>query len=202
LTNIQPLTEASKVWEEAKDTFFIVDPLVGTKEFIKRNGEFTVNIALVHAGQAVAGVVFAPALSELFYGSKGVGVFKKDDQGTRSISNSTASFEQPLRVVGSRSHGTDNLNQWSQKFNFPYLFSGVVSTLKFCRIAEGQADVYSRFSPTSQWDTAAGHAILELAGGRVVGINGEPLSYSLKTSILNSEFIEFRAELTYTCSTI
>lgn len=189
LSHIQPLTEASRVWEQAKETFFLVDPLDGTKEFIKRNGEFTVNIALVHAGKPVAGVVFAPALNELFYGSRGVGVFKKDAQGTRPISTSPVSLDQPLRVVGSRSHDTEKLNQWLQTLNRQYTFSGVGSSLKFCRIAEGQADVYPRFGPTSQWDTAAGHAILELAGGRVAGINGQPITYSLNSSILNSAFI-------------
>lgn len=192
LTNIQPLTEACKVWEDAKETYFLVDPLDGTKEFIQRNGEFTVNIALVHAGKPVAGVVFAPALNELFFGSEGVGVFKKDAQGTRPISTFTSSLDQPLRVVGSRAHGTEKLNQWLQTLNRPHTFSGVGSSLKFCRIAEGQADVYPRFGPTSQWDTAAGHAILDLAGGRVLGINGEPVIYRLNSSILNSEFIAWR----------
>lgn len=191
LYHVQPLTEASKVWVQAKETFFLVDPLDDTKEFIKRNGEFTVNIALVHAGKPVAGVVFAPALNELFYGSRGVGVFKKDAKGTKPISSSPASFDQPLRIMGSRSHGTDKLNQWLQTLNRPYTFSGVGSSLKFCRIAEGRAEVYPRFGPISQLDNAAGHAILELAGGRVAGINGQPITYSLNSSILNIEFVAF-----------
>jgi 3'(2'), 5'-bisphosphate nucleotidase len=189
LTIIQPLTEASKVWEQAKETFFLVDPLDGTKEFIKRSGEFTVNIALVHAGQPVAGVVFAPALDELFYGAQGLGVFKQDAHGTRSISTRPVYTDQALRVMGSRSHGTEQLEQWLQSLNRPYTFVGAGSSLKFCRIAEGQADVYPRFSPTSQWDTAAGQAILELAGGRVVDMTGEPMTYSLDACILNPYFV-------------
>lgn len=174
---------------EAKETFFLVDPLDGTKEFIKRNGEFTVNIALVHAGQPVAGVVFAPALDELFYGALDMGVYKKDAHGTRSISISLPSSNQPLRVIGSRSHGTDQLDQWLQTLGRPYTFVGAGSSLKFCRLAEGQADVYPRFGPTSQWDTAAGQAILELAGGQVLDMEGEPITYGMDAPILNPAFI-------------
>jgi 3'(2'),5'-bisphosphate nucleotidase len=191
VNRIQAMTQATEVWERVKETFFLVDPLDGTKEFIKRNGEFTVNIALVHACRPVAGVVFAPALDELFYGAQNLGVFKQDAHGTRSISTRPVCTDQALRVMGSRSHGTEQLEQWLQSLNRPYTFVGAGSSLKFCRIAEGQADVYPRFGPTSQWDTAAGQAILEFAGGRVENMEGAPLTYSLDRPILNSAFTAF-----------
>lgn len=174
---------------EEPNTFFLVDPLDGTKEFVNRNGEFTVNIALIHSGRPVAGVVFAPALNELFYGAQGVGVFKQDAQGIRVISTRVIDPNHPLRIMGSRSHGADRLNQWMQLLNRSYTFVAAGSSLKFCRIAEGSADMYPRFGPTSQWDTAAAQAVLELAGGCVTDLNGVVLSYGLKRPILNPDFI-------------
>jgi 3'(2'), 5'-bisphosphate nucleotidase len=173
----------------ADGTFFLVDPLDGTREFLQRNGEFTVNIALVQAGQPVAGVVYAPALDELFFGAAGLGVFKRDATGTRPIRTSALLPGQTLRVLGSRSHGADRVQQWLAGLNRPYSFVPAGSSLKFCRVAEGAADVYPRLGPTSQWDTAAAQAIVELAGGVVLDLQGQPLRYGTHRSALNPEFM-------------
>lgn len=175
--------------EAATDTFFLVDPLDGTKEFLKRNDEFTVNIGLVHLGQVIAGVVFAPALGELFYAAKGLGAWKQGRQAPKAIKVANQVQGQPVRVTGSRSHGGEALAKWMARLPAQHTFLAVGSSLKFCRIAEGQADIYPRLGPTSQWDTAAGHCVLEVAGGSVTDLYGEPLSYGLDRPVLNPEFI-------------
>jgi 3'(2'),5'-bisphosphate nucleotidase len=169
--------------------FFLVDPLDGTKEFLKRNDEFTVNIALIIDGQPVAGVVLAPALGELFYAAQGEGAWKKDADGVHAISPRSHDGVRPLRVMGSRSHGADKLNAWLDNLNHVHTFTAAGSSLKFCRIAEGLADIYPRFGPTSQWDTAAAQAVLEISGGMVVDMTGVPLHYGLDRPILNPEFL-------------
>lgn len=136
--------------------FFLVDPLDGTTEFLKRNGEFTVNIALIYQGKVVAGVVFAPALNELFCSSKGFGAWSIIDGKVRELRVSPMQFEQSLRVIGSRSHGADKVDAWLQTLGRRSEFKSIGSSLKFCRIAQGKADIYPRFGPTNQWDTAAG----------------------------------------------
>lgn len=175
----------------ATDTFFLVDPLDGTKEFLKRNDEFTVNIALVHQGQAIAGIVLAPALGELFYAAQGLGAWQRDTQGQGPRAMQTATYHagQPLRVTGSRSHGGEALVAWLSRLPHGHTFAAVGSSLKFCRIAAGQADIYPRFGPTSQWDTAAAQCVLEAAGGAVVDFSGAPLRYGLDKPVLNPEFV-------------
>lgn len=177
------------------DRFFLVDPLDGTKEFLKRNGEFTVNVALVEDGEPVAGVVLAPALDELFYAARGLGAWKRDSTGLRPIATAHRSPTDPLRVMGSRSHGADKLNAWLATLKNEHTFVAAGSSLKFCRIAEGQADLYPRFGPTSQWDTAAAQAVLEVAGGVVADWQGEPLRYGLDRPVLNPEFVAVGDEL-------
>ena len=169
--------------------FFLVDPLDGTKEFLKRNGEFTVNIAWIAGGEPVMGVVYAPALGELFYAAKGLGAWKRDASGTRSISCRKFDGSGPLRIIGSRSHGGDALATWMAGLRCEHDFVAAGSSLKFCRIAEGQADIYPRFGPTSQWDTAAAHCVLVQAGGNVANLAGEPLLYGLDLPQLNPEFV-------------
>lgn len=183
------LSEESVSQGQQTKRFFLVDPLDGTKEFLKRNGEFTVNIALVEDGRAVAGVVFAPALNELFYAAKGVGAWKRDSTGERPIATSAHDPTRPLRVMGSRSHGGDKLLTWLTTLKNEHTLVAIGSSLKFCRIAEGSADIYPRLGPTSQWDTAAAQAILEVAGGAVINLQGEPLRYGLDRPVLNPEFI-------------
>lgn len=172
-----------------EETFFLVDPLDGTKEFIQRNGEFTVNIALIHSGKPVAGVVYAPALNALYFGALGQGVFRQDANGTCPIGTAKLVTGKAVRVIGSRSHGADRLKLWLNNLNRSYSFVAAGSSLKFCRVAEGEADVYPRFGPTSQWDTAAAQAILELAGGCVISPDGDDLAYGVERPVLNTEFM-------------
>lgn len=162
---------------ELGDRFFVVDPLDGTKEFIKRNGEFTVNIALVENGAPVMGVVTAPALGKAFFGSS-AGAFACDltaDGYGPQHPISTAN-KGPMRVVASRSHKNPLLANICNEFSVEADVS-VGSSLKFCLLAQGDAQFYPRLTPTCEWDTAAGQAVLEAAGGAVVRIDGTPLGY-------------------------
>jgi len=185
------LSEESRSTGSASDEiFFLVDPLDGTKEFLKRNDEFTVNIALVYRARPVAGVVYAPALGEMFYAARDLGAWKKDRQGERAIATTRqGAGASKLRVMGSRSHGGDKLTAWLAQLPCDHAFVGAGSSLKFCRIAEGAADIYPRFGPTSQWDTAAAQCVLELAGGAVTDLQGQTLLYGLDRPILNTEFL-------------
>lgn len=173
---------------KAHRTFFLVDPLDGTKEFIKRNGEFTVNIALVHENRAVAGVVYAPAVDALYFGSLEHGSWKRENGILSKLELSEGKTSMPLRVISSRSHSSPEQEAWLQSLSPGYTFIGAGSSLKFCRIAEGGADVYPRLAPTSQWDTAAAQSILEAAGGRVVDMQGTPIRYGTDMPVLNPWF--------------
>jgi 3'(2'), 5'-bisphosphate nucleotidase len=169
--------------------FFLVDPLDGTREFLKRNDEFTVNIALIDDGAPVAGVVFAPALDQLYFAAQGLGAFRRDPGGDVRLQPQAPAAGQSLRVIGSRSHGGEALSAWLQKLTVPHTFVAAGSSLKFCRLAEGAADIYPRHGPTSQWDTAAAQAVLECAGGAVHDPSGAPLRYGLERPVLNPFFI-------------
>lgn len=178
-------------------TFFLIDPLDGTKEFIKKNGEFTVNIALIIESELHVGIVYAPALGELFYAGKGLGAYKMLTNNHTLIGKPLSLDNQllkhpTLRIVASRSHGSDDLNMWLNQLNLNYDLISYGSSLKFCRLAENSADVYPRFGLTSQWDTAAGQCILECSGGVVLDNNQDPLKYSLSRNILNPNFISYR----------
>lgn len=171
--------------------FFLVDPLDGTREFLKRNGEFTVNIALVSGGRPVAGVVFAPATGETYFAARGLGAWQETADGA-SVSLLSTPGPAPgaaLRVLGSRSHANDALSRWLAQLEVEHTFVPAGSSLKFCRIAQGLADIYPRHGPTCQWDTAAGQAVLEHAGGAVLDARGQPLVYGLDRPILNPHFI-------------
>jgi 3'(2'), 5'-bisphosphate nucleotidase len=183
------LSEESVSAGPAPATFFLVDPLDGTKEFLKRNDEFTVNIALVRDGEPVAGVVQAPALGELFFAARGLGAWKRVGDRTLPIRTTPSRPDHPLRVMGSRSHGGDALAQWLGRLAADHCFVAAGSSLKFCRIAEGQADIYPRLGPTSQWDTAAAQAVLQEAGGAVLDAQGRPLRYGLDRPMLNGHFV-------------
>lgn len=167
--------------------FWLVDPLDGTREFIKRNGEFTVNIALVKNHEPVLGVLAVPATDVIYTGVRGLGAQRiAAGQQVQTISTRTAP-PVPI-IVGSRSHGADSLDNFLHKLGNHRLDS-VGSALKFCRVAEGSADCYPRFGPTSEWDTAAGQAIVEAAGGAVFDMSGHVLSYNRRESLLNPHFI-------------
>ena len=180
-------------WAERRrwDSYWLVDPLDGTKEFISKNGEFTVNIALIQGGQPVVGVVHVPATGMSWYGCVGVGAFRRDQDGQASpIKVRKLLPGKPVKVVASRSHRGELLDGYLAKLG-PHETVSRGSSLKFCLVAEGTADVYPRLGPTSEWDTAAGHAVLLAAGGQVVAVDGSPLAYNAKESLLNPHFIGF-----------
>lgn len=181
--------ESASVGCKDENAFFLVDPLDGTKEFLNQNDEFTVNIALVNDGQVIAGVVLAPALGQLFCAARGLGAWVCEGQRIRTLQVSSYQTLTPLRVIGSRSHGREALSAWLARLPEKHTFVAAGSSLKFCRIAEGQADIYPRFGPTSQWDTAAAQCVLEMAGGAVVDFTGRRLRYGLERSVLNPQFV-------------
>lgn len=159
------------------ERYFVVDPLDGTKEFIKRNGEFTVNIGLVEHGRPIMGVVLAPATGELFVGdSEGAWSAKVVDGTITGRQAITVGLLSGLRIVASRSHGHAALEHLCQSMDVESDVS-VGSSLKFCLLARGDAQLYPRFTPTCEWDTAAGQAVLEAAGGAVVTLDGAPMRY-------------------------
>lgn len=192
--------------------FWLVDPLDGTKEFVKRNGEFTVNIALVDAGEAVAGFVYAPALGLLYVGARGVGAYlleREPGSGFGPLADYggmpadamrlprpvPGAASRTLRVVASRSHrnaATDQIiGQFARKYDAVEIV-GSGSSLKLCLVAEGRADLYPRLAPTMEWDTAAAQAVVEAAGATCTRYpEGDPLRYN-KKSLLNPHFLVAR----------
>lgn len=169
--------------------YWLVDPLDGTKEFIKRNGEFTVNIALIEDHRAVLGVVVAPAKQLEYSGILGQGAFKLEDGQQRPI-GVTRPAAEPLRIVGSRSHASADVLAYVEALG-PHVLKPMGSSLKICLVAEGEADIYPRLGPTSEWDTAAAQAILESAGGSMIDTVGRPLGYNSKEHLLNPHFLAF-----------
>ena len=170
-------------------TYWLIDPLDGTKEFIKKNDEFTVNIALVRDHKAILGVVHVPATGVTFHGEAGKGAFRTTDGNTMQI-HATAEARSPLRVAGSRSHAGSSLQRFLDSVGEHEIVS-MGSSLKLCLVAEGEADIYPRLGPTSEWDTAAAQAVVEAAGGMVTDTAGTPLQYNTKESLLNPEFLVF-----------
>lgn len=215
LTELSPrlpvLSEEGKdiPYEERKrwEYFWLVDPLDGTKEFVKRNGEFTVNIALMHGNKPVAGMIYIPEKRTYYFAAEGLGAYKLVSDSTslprlsfgdllkkaqRLPSNSRKVRDgRPLGIIGSRSHASKEFGEFieAMKENYPdatILSAG--SSLKFCLVAEGAADIYPRFGPTMEWDTAAGQCIVEESGGVVVDMSRKRLAYN-KESLLNTDFI-------------
>jgi 3'(2'), 5'-bisphosphate nucleotidase len=160
----------------AGERFWLVDPLDGTKEFISRNGEFTVNIALIEQGEPVLGVVYAPALDRLYAGARGAGAFREAG-GQREAIACRAPGPDGLVVVASRSHGDEAALDRFLAGRRVASVAQAGSSLKLCLLAEGTADVYPRLGRTMEWDIAAGHAVVGAAGGRVVDLEGRPLRY-------------------------
>lgn len=170
--------------------YWLIDPLDGTREFVKKNDQFTINIALIDNQRPVLGVVYAPAYDTLWYGAEGAGAFKQQGGDTpQTMATVTANTDKP-RVLVSRSHrGPDVDALLAQMPDFEPVSMG--SSLKFCVIAEGTADFYPRLGPTSEWDTAAAHAVLLAAGGEVTDTQGRALRYNTKDSLLNPSFLAF-----------
>jgi len=174
------------------DRYWLIDPLDGTREFVNRNGEFTVNIALIADGRPVFGVVHVPVQGKTYIGCEGYGAERRvDGEAPRKI-QVAATSASPVRVVGSRSHRGASLDAFIDKLGACELVP-MGSSLKFCVVAEGRADVYPRLGPTSEWDTAAAQAVLEQAGGSVVTLDGKSMKYNQKDDILNPHFLAIGA---------
>jgi len=169
---------------------WMVDPLDGTKEFLARNDEFSVNIALIDQGQAVLGVILAPVTGVAYVAAKGLGSYRIDAQGRHAIQVATA--QAPIKLLSSRRHGLQRLEAFEQAVGARW---GEVTTqpkgssLKLCAVAEGSAHASPRFGPTSEWDTAAAQIIIEEAGGYLVNSQGRPFRYNQRQSLLNDDFV-------------
>jgi 3'(2'), 5'-bisphosphate nucleotidase len=181
-----------EVFAQRRDwpTLWLVDPLDGTREFVKRNGEFSVNIALVEAGEPVLGVISGPARSVTYAATRGGGAFRRGADGVHTPIHVQLPASQPLRVLGSRSFGDARLDRKLEELG-PQRRISLGSALKFGLLAEGAGDLYVRRGPTSEWDTAAGHAVVLEAGGRVVDLAGQPLRYNARTDVINPSFIAY-----------
>lgn len=179
----------SQQHRSASGTFWLVDPLDGTREYLARNGEFTVNIALVQRGRSVWGAVFAPALDVLYWGGAGLGAWRADRSGVQPIRVASPEMAGAVRwrVLASKSHMTPETAAVIGQLGV-YELVQAGSSLKFCRIAEGAADLYPRLGPTCEWDTAAAQAVLEGAGGVVLDGRHQPLRYG-KPDVLNPHFV-------------
>jgi 3'(2'), 5'-bisphosphate nucleotidase len=180
----------SLVHRQSHGRFWLVDPLDGTKEFIARNGEFTVNIALIEDGRCVLGIVYAPAIDVLYWGGAGLGAFRCIGGQTAAIKVAASNLGKASRVVASKSHLNEATRSLIDRLGEVSLVQAG-SSLKFCRVAEGEADIYPRLAPTCEWDTAAAQAVLEGAGGVVVDLQRAPLRYG-KPDVLNPSFIATR----------
>ncbi len=204
-TIIQGLTELTPTWpilseESAKipfaertqwNCYWLVDPLDGTREFIKRNGEFTVNIALIYEHKPILGVVYVPVTEVSYFAYLGGGAFKSAPGQTAQLIKVRPCPEQHLIVVGSRSHANPTLQKFTDSLNLPFELVSIGSSLKSCWVAEGKADIYPRFGPTSEWDTAAAQCVVEQAGGYLTDMQLEALRYNTKDSLLNPYFVVF-----------
>lgn len=173
--------------------YWLIDPLDGTREFISRNGEFTVNIALIENHEPVLGVVHVPVSNTTYWGGRKLGAFRQvGDANPESISV-RQSVNSPIDVVVSRSHRTAAVDAWLMRLG-AHSLQNVGSSIKLCTVAEGNADVYPRFGPTSEWDIAAAHAVVNGAGGTVATWDGQTLAYNSKPDMLNGDFIVFGSD--------
>jgi 3'(2'), 5'-bisphosphate nucleotidase len=170
--------------------YWLIDPLDGTREFVKRNGEFTVNIALIESGRPTLGVVHVPVTGDSYVGEVGVGAWKIDGRDDATPIAVRGKRPATVRVAGSRSHAGDSLKRFLERLGDHEIVS-MGSSLKLCLVAEGVADIYPRLGPTSEWDTAAAQAVVEAAGGKVTDTRMQPLRYNAKESLLNPHFLVF-----------
>ena len=170
--------------------YWLVDPLDGTKDFVKRNGEFTVNVALIERHAPVLGVVAAPVTGVCYAAGRGLGARRYDPDGATSVLRVRTPAAKPWRVAASRSHLDRRTEAFIRNLG-PSERVSIGSSLKFCLLAEGGVDVYPRFGPTCEWDTAAAQCVVEQAGGRVTDLGLEPLRYNTGESLLNPYFLAF-----------
>lgn len=170
--------------------YWLVDPLDGTREFVKRNGEFTVNIALIEGHRPVLGVVSVPVSGDCYFACNGGGAYKQILHGAPHLIHVRTCKGDRCIVAGSRSHRTGRLEEFLANIgNYEVLSIG--SSIKSCLVAEGRADIYPRLGPTSEWDTAAAQCVIEEAGGRMTDTSMRPLRYNTKDSLLNPHFLAF-----------
>ncbi len=168
--------------------YWLVDPLDGTKEFINKNDEFTVNIALINKNTPILGIIHIPVTNETYWGSRSNGSFYLNENNDKKQLYVSERINSPLRIAVSRSHPSEILDSLlKQLVDYEILEAG--SSIKFCMIASGQADCYPRFGPTSEWDTAAGEAIVHAAGGHVMTASGNSMNYNKKETFINPNFI-------------
>lgn len=179
-----PYAERSR-WAE----YWLVDPLDGTREFVKKNGEFTVNIALVRGHRPVLGVVVVPVRNCAYFACRGHGAFRQDGGELAQAITTRRTDLKKLTAVGSRSHSSELTERFLGNLGKNVEVLHIGSALKLCLVAEGRADVYLRLGPTSEWDTAAAQCLVEEAGGRVTDLNLEPLAYNRKESLINPSFL-------------
>jgi len=170
--------------------YWLVDPLDGTKEFLARNGEFTVNIALIEAQAPALGVVHVPVSDTTYRGLPGSGAWRQTASSPPEPIAVAATSAMPPRVAVSRSHRGVSLASFLERLG-PHRLLTLGSALKFCLIAEGAADVYPRLGPTSEWDTAAAHAVVSAAGGTVIRLDGSPLRYNTRAELVNPDFVAY-----------
>ena len=179
-------------WERRRkwNTYWLVDPLDGTKEFIKKNDEFTVNIALIKDRKSVLGVVYCPPLKRFYFAEESIGAYRKDgDDEPQKIKVATEPVDGEVwKVVGSRSHGAEALQVFCKELG-KYELVSMGSSLKLCLVAEGTAHIYPRLAPTCEWDTGAAQAIVEQAGGLVLAFDLQSMEYGRKEVLLNPMFI-------------
>lgn len=178
--------EQRKAWQ----TYWLVDPLDGTREFVKRNDEFTVNIALIHGHEVVLGVVYVPVFDRLYSAAKDLHAWRKIADGEQEQIHCRPLDRQDLTLASSRSHGSAALQAFGEAIG-PHKSTPMGSSLKFCVVAEGNADLYPRLGLTSEWDTAAAQCVVEQAGGHVTTTEMAPLRYNTKESMLNPFFFVF-----------
>jgi len=178
-----PAFEERSKWQR----YWLIDPLDGTKEFVNRNGEFTVNIALIDSNRPIFGVVHVPVQDRTYIGCEGEGAELRDGETITPVRVASSSAPA-VRIVGSRSHRGSSLDTFLENVGESDMLP-MGSSLKFCVVAEGRADIYPRLGPTSEWDTAAAQAVVEQAGGQVLELDGKPLSYNVKSDILNPWFV-------------
>lgn len=179
--------EERKQWQR----YWLVDPLDGTREFIKRNGEFTVNIALIEDQKPTLGVVYVPVTKVNYFASLGQGAFKTlPGESPKAIQVRNCPTDHII-VAGSRSHASPSLQQFIKGLEVEVELVSIGSSLKSCLVAEGKADIYPRFGPTSEWDTAAAQCVVEQAGGYLTDLQMQPLGYNSKASLINPYFLVF-----------
>jgi len=171
--------------------YWLVDPLDGTREFIKRNGEFTVNIALIEHHKPILGVVYVPVTGITYYAAVGAGAFKHLPEQAPEAIQVRSCPQDRLVVAGSRSHGSPALEKFIEELGVEVELVSIGSSLKSCLVAEGKADIYPRFGPTSEWDTAAAQCVVEQAGGYLTDTQLKPLRYNTKDSLINPHFLVF-----------